>query len=122
MLESIQTFLELAFALKKPMDNKTHKIWETKFKVLESNTIRCHKLDTIIEGADSLDKNRELSRLQNFMLDTACPLVAAFKELRKDEPVSDRVSTAIHQALLFLCNVHTCPLLPNPPHKNSDMT
>ena len=38
------------------------------------------------------------------MLDTAGPLVAAFEELGKDEPDSDRVSAAIQQALLFLGN------------------
>ena len=87
--ESTRAFLELAFALKKPADNKTRKTWETKFKVPESDATRCPKLDTIIEGVvrkDSLDEDRELSRLQNFMLDTAGPLVAAFEELGKDEP------------------------------------
>ena len=105
--ESTRAFLELAFALKKPADNKTRKIWETKFKVPESDATRCPKLDTIIEGVvrkDSLHEDRELSRLQNFMLDTAGPLVAAFEELGKDEPDPDRVSAAIQQALLFLGN------------------
>ena len=105
--ESTRAFLELAFALKKPADNKTRKTWETKFKVPESDATRCPKLDTIIEGVvrkDSLDEDRELSRLQNFMLDTAGPLVATFEELGKDEPDPDRVSVAIQQALLFLGN------------------
>ena len=105
--ESTRAFLELAFALKKPADNKTRKTWETKFKVPESDATRCPKLDTIIEGVvrkDSLDEDRELSRLQNFMLDTAGPLVAAFEELGKDEPDPNRVSAAIQQALLFLGN------------------
>ena len=105
--ESTRAFLELAFALKKPADNKTRKTWETKFKVPESDATRCPKLDTIIEGVvrkDSLYEDRELSRLQNFMLDTAGPLVAAFEELGKDELDPDRVSAAIQQALLFLGN------------------
>ena len=38
--ESIRTLLELAFALKKATDNKTCKIWETKFKVPESNATK----------------------------------------------------------------------------------
>ena len=89
------------------MDNKTSKTWETKFKVPESNATRCPKLNTIIAGVvrkDSLDEDRELSRLQNFMLDTGSPLVAAFEELRKDEPDPDCVSATIQQALLFLDN------------------
>ena len=103
--ESTWAFLELAFVLKKPMDNKTRKTWEKKFKVPESDTTRCPKLDSIIEGAvkrDSLDEDQELSCLQNFMLDTVGPLVAAFEELGKDEPDPDRISAAIQQALLFL--------------------
>ena len=46
--ESTQAFLEMAFALKKPTDDKTTKIWKTKFKVPESDATRCSKLDTII--------------------------------------------------------------------------
>ena len=39
--KSTQAFLELAFALKKPADNKTRKTWEMKFKVPESDATRC---------------------------------------------------------------------------------
>ena len=97
--ESTWAFLELAFVLKKPA-NKTCKTWETKFKVPESDATRCPKLNTIIEGVvrkDSLDKDWELSRLQNFMLDTAGPLVAAFEELGKDKPDPDCISATIQQ-------------------------
>ena len=103
--ESTWAFLNLAFALKKPTHNKTRKIWETKFKVSESDTTRCPKLDTIIKGAikrDTLDKDWELSCLQNFMLGTAAWLVAAFKELGKDKHDPDRISAMIQQALLLL--------------------
>ena len=68
---------------------------------------RCPKLDTIIEEVvkkDAIDEDRELSRLQNFFLDTVGPLVAAFKELGKEEPDADLTCTAIQQALLFLGN------------------
>ena len=33
--KSTSAFLELAFGLKKPIDNKTHKTWEAKFRVLK---------------------------------------------------------------------------------------
>ena len=105
--ESTWAFLELAFALKKPVDSKTCKVWETKFKVPESDATRCLKLNTVIEGVvkrDSLDEDQELSCVQNFMLDTAGPLVAAFEELRKDKPDPDCISATIQQALLLLGN------------------
>ena len=78
-----------------------------KIQSSRSNAARIPKLDTIIEGVvkkDSLDDDKELSRLQNFMhdlvLDTASPLEATFKELGKDEPDPDSVSTMIQQATL----------------------
>ena len=104
--ESIRAFLELAFA-NKTADNKIRKTWETKFKVSESDATRCPKLDTIIKGVvrkDSFDEGRKLLRLQNFMLDTAGPFVAAFEELGKDELDPDHVSAVIQHALLFLGN------------------
>ena len=47
--DSTSAFLELAFGLKKPIDNKTRKTWEAKFRVPECEVTRCPKLDTIIE-------------------------------------------------------------------------
>jgi len=35
---------------------------------------------------DAVDKDKELSRLQNFFFDAVGPLVVAFEELSKDEP------------------------------------
>ena len=60
--------------------------------------LRCPKLDTIIEGVvkrDSLDKHHEMSCLQNFMLDTAGPLIAVFEEFGKDKLDLDHVSAMI---------------------------
>ena len=37
IVEPTLVILKLAFMLKKPVDNKTHKTWETKFKVTESD-------------------------------------------------------------------------------------
>ena len=82
-------------------------MWETKFKVPESDATRYPKLDRIIEGVvnrDLLDKDRELLCLQNLMVDTTGSLVAAFKELGKDERDPNHFSAAIQQALLFLGN------------------
>ena len=108
--ESTSAFLELAFGLRKPVDNKTRKTWESKFRVPECDSIRCPKLDTIIEDVvkkDAVDEDKELSRLQNFFLDAVGPLVAAFEELSKDEPDADRTGAAVQQALLFLGNAST---------------
>ena len=74
--ESTSAFLELAFGLKKPIDNKTRKAWEAKFRTLECDATRCLKLDTIIEEVvkkDAIDEDRELSHLQNFFLDIVRP-------------------------------------------------
>ena len=108
--ESTSAFLDLAFGLRKPVDNKTRKTWESKFRVPECDTTRCPKLDTIIEDVvkkDAIDEDKELSRLQNFFLDAVGPLVAAFEELGKEEPDADRTCAAVQQALLFLGNAST---------------
>ena len=68
---------------------------------------RCPKLDAIIEEVvkkDTIDKDWELLHLQNFFLDTTGPLVAAFKELSKEEPDADLTCASVQQALLFLGN------------------
>ena len=56
---------------------------------------------------DTIDEDRELSRLWNFFLDTRWPLVAAFEELSKEEPNADLSYAAVQQALLFLGNTST---------------
>jgi len=105
--EPTTAFLDLAFKLKKPVENKPHKEWEERFQVPECDATRCPKLDSIIEDVvkkDAVDENSQLSRLQNFYLR---PLVAAFEELRKDEPDADLVGIAVQQALLFYnANTH----------------
>ena len=108
--ELTSAFLDLAFGLRKPMDNKTRKTWESKFRVPECDTTRCPKLDTIIEDVvkkAAIDEDKELSRLQNFFLDAVGPLVAAFEELGKEEPDANRTCAAVQQALLLLGNAST---------------
>ena len=39
--ESTTAFLDLAFRLKKPVENKTHKEWEEKFRKPECDETRC---------------------------------------------------------------------------------
>ena len=107
--DSTWAFLVLTFAVRKPADNKTRKAWEMKFRIPECDAVRYPKLDTIVEGdlkKDALDKDRELSRLQNFVLDTAGLLVSTFEELGKEEPDPDHVAATIQQALLFLGNAN----------------
>ena len=53
---------------------------------------------------DAIDEDRELSRLQNFFLDTVRPLVTVFEELGKEEPDADLTCAAIQQVLPFLGN------------------
>ena len=108
--DSTWAFLVLTFVVRKPADNKTRKAWQMKFRLPECDTVRYPKLNTIVEGdlkKDALDKDRELSCLQNFVLDTTGPLVSTFEELGKEEPDADHVAAAIQQALLFLGNANT---------------
>ena len=55
---------------------------------------------------DAVDEDSQLSRFQNFYLDTVGPLVAAFEELDKEEPDAHLVGAAVQQALLFLGNAN----------------
>ena len=58
--ESTTAFLNLAFRLKKPVENKTRKGWEEKFQVPECDATRCPKLDSIIEDVikkDAVDED-----------------------------------------------------------------
>lgn len=89
------------------MDNKTRKTWESKFQVPECEVTKCFKLDSIIKEVvkkDAVDNDKELSRLQNFFLDTVGPLMAVFEEISKEEPDADLTCAAVQQALLFLGN------------------
>ena len=107
--DSTQAFLELAFMVKKPTDNKARKAWETKFRLLGCDAIRCQKVNTIVEGVvkkEAIDEDQELSCFQNFVLDTVGLLVSAFEKLGKEEPDSDHVAVTIRQALLFLDNAN----------------
>jgi len=109
--EPTAAFLDVAFRLKKPAENKTRREWVERFQVPECDATRCPKLDSIIEDVvkkDAVDEDSQLSRLQNFYLDSVGPLVAAFEELSKDAPDADLVSGAVQQALLFLgsANAH----------------
>ena len=64
--ESTSAFLKLAFRLKKPIDNKTHKTWQAKFRIPECDVTRYPKLDTIIKEVIkkyAIDEDQELSRL-----------------------------------------------------------
>ena len=97
----------MTFLLKKPIDNKTRKTWEGKFRVPKSHVARCPKLDTIIEEVvkkDTIDEDPETLTSSEFLLDTIGPLVTVFEELSKEEPNADLTCAAVQQALLFLGN------------------
>ena len=65
-------------------------------------------MDNIIKGElgkEALEADRKLSRLQNFTVDAAAPLVAALEELaEKEEPDLAAVTAAIQLGLRFLGN------------------
>jgi hypothetical protein len=54
-----------------------------------------------------LDSDCKLSRLQNFTLDTAGPLVAALEQLKaNDHPDQTSITSAIQQSMLFMVNAN----------------
>lgn len=103
-----KAFLRTTFCLPKPVDNATRRTWLSKFGLPEGNEARCPKMDSIIKGElrkESLDTDRKLSRLQNFSLDAARPLIVALDELTtKEEPDVGTVTSAIQQGLALLGN------------------
>ena len=108
MSEPTQAFLQSVFCRARSADNKTRRTWVEHFSVPEGDETRCPKLDSILKNElpkDAVELDRKLSRLQNFMLETAGPLVAAMKELTVlEKPDLDVVLAAIQQALMFLGN------------------
>ena len=71
------------------MENKTRKSWLLEFGLAEGNETKCPKMDTIVKNElpkDALEANRKLSRLQNFVLDAAGPLIDAYKNMSGENP------------------------------------
>ena len=106
--EETKTLLQTCFSLPRPANNKTHSAWIAQFEVPQGEETRCPKLDTIIKNElprDTLETDRKLSRLQNFLLDEVGPLAAAHDHLvSTDDPDPDRVQQAIQLALRILGN------------------
>ena len=106
--EATKAFLQTAFCVPKPADNKVRRAWRSKFGLPEGDETRCPKLDSIIKGElpkEALEADRKLSRFQNFVLDATGPLVAALEELsNSDAPDPSLVTAAVQQSLMFLGN------------------
>ena len=104
--EETKTFLQTAFGLPRLANNKTRNSWIAQYGLPEGDETRCSKLDSIIKNElpkEALDADRKLSRLQNFVLDVAGPLTAAYEELvTEDHPDVDRVQQAVQLALRIL--------------------
>ena len=103
-----KAFLQASFCLPKPVDNPTRRSWVERFGLPSGDETRCPKMDGLIKGElgkEAVEANRKLSRLQNFTLDAAAPLVAALEELtERDELDPSTVSAAIQLSLRFLGN------------------
>ena len=92
--EPTKAFLQSAFCKVRPADNKTRRTWMDRFSVLEGDETFCPKLDSILKSElpkDAIEFDRKLFRLQNFVLDTAGPLVAAMEELTVPERLDPEV-------------------------------
>ena len=78
-----KAFLQASFCLPKPVDNPTKRSWVERFGLPSGDETRCLKMDGLIKGElgkEAVEADRKLSRLQNFTLDAAAPLVAALEE------------------------------------------
>ena len=107
ILEETRAFVEACFNLPRPVENKTRKSWLLEFGLAEGNETKCPKMDTIVKNElskDALEANRKLSRLQNFMLDTAGPLIDVYENMSGENPDPERVMQAIQVSLRILGN------------------
>ena len=109
--EETKTFLQACFSLPRPASNKTRNTWLAQFGLPEGDETRCPKLDSIIKNElpkEAIEADRKLSKLQNFVLDAAGPLAAAYEELvTKEEPDPDLIQQAVQLALRILGNTST---------------
>ena len=72
------------FCLPKPANNATRRSWLDKFVLPLGDKTCCPKRNSLIKGElskEALEAHRKLSRLQNFTLNAAAPLVAALEKL-----------------------------------------
>ena len=105
--EETRTFVEACFNLPRPVENNTHKAWLLEFGLAEGNETKCPKMDTIVKNElpkDALEADRKLSRLQNFVLDAAGPLIDAYDNIVGENPDRDRVLQAIQVSLRIIGN------------------
>lgn len=97
------------FCLPKPANNATRRSWLDKFVLPLGDKTCCPKRNSLIKGElskEALEAHRKLSRLQNFTLNAAAPLVAALEKLtKKKEPDPTAITSAIQLGLHFLGNV-----------------
>jgi len=77
------------------VENKTRKSWLLEFGLAEGNETKCQKMDTIVKNKlpkdAPVEADRKLSRLQNFVLDTAGPLIDAYENMSGENPDPERV-------------------------------
>ena len=109
--DETKAFLEATFRLPRPVDNKTRKAWLAQVGLPVGDETKCPKLDSIIKNElpkDALEADKKLSRLQNFVLDAAGPLAAAYDALMsEEEPDPDKIAQHIQLSLRILGNTST---------------
>ena len=82
--ELMQTFLQLTLCRAWPADNNDRTMWVEQFRVPEGDKTHCLKFDSILKSElpmEALEMDRKLPHLQNFVLDTARPIVAVMEKL-----------------------------------------
>ena len=105
--ETIKSFLEAAFSAIIVYTN--HKKWLDRIGVPDCDSIRCPKLDQVLQSiipSDAIKADGYLSRLQQFWLDAVTPLTALLESAEGGELETEDTVTAVQSALYFLGNAH----------------
>ena len=83
-------------------------MWVEQLRVPEGDKTHCLKLDSILKSElpmEALEMDRKLPHLQNFMLDTAGPLLSVIEKLTMlEKPDPDVLLSVIQQAFIFQKN------------------
>ena len=107
LMESTQAFLKAAFSA--TLVNTDHKEWVERIGVPDCNSIRCPKLDPVIQGIilnEATKADGYLSRLQQFWLDTTAPLTAIIETAEEGKLTPDMAVSAAQMALFLMGNTH----------------
>ena len=107
LTESTQAFLEAAFSA--TLANADRKKWVERIGVPDCDSIRCLKLDPVIQAIvpnEATKVDGYLSRLQQFWLDATAPLTAIIETAEEGKLTPDMAVSATQMALFLMGTAH----------------